>query len=50
MSCEDRPTADTDPGECRWCLEWATGGEECPYHGERAQVEGDKDLPHNEGR
>lgn len=37
MSCEGRPTADTDPGECRWCLEWATGGGDCPYHGERVR-------------
>lgn len=36
-----RPARDTEPGECRWCLEWATGGDDCPYHGEQAQVEGD---------
>lgn len=41
---DDRPTADTDPGECRWCFEWAIGdAEDCPYHGEKAQVQGDSE-------
>lgn len=31
-----RPTADTDPGECRWCLEENFGCAPCPYHGEGA--------------
>jgi hypothetical protein len=33
---EERPTQDTDPGECRWCFEEAiSGADPCPYHGER---------------
>lgn len=36
-SVDARPTAETDPGECRWCFDEATGGKECPYHGETAQ-------------
>jgi len=35
----ERPTADTDPGSCAWCFDEAAGGDQCPYHGERAQVE-----------
>lgn len=31
-----RPTADTDPGDCRWCFEEAVGGKACPYHSERS--------------
>ena len=34
---QDRPTADTDPGSCRWCMEEAMGAAQCPYHGEAAQ-------------
>ena len=33
----ERPTADTDPGSCRWCMEEAFGAAPCPYHGEAAQ-------------
>lgn len=35
----ERPTADTDPGACRWCWEESFIGRECPYHGESAQRE-----------
>lgn len=34
----NRPTAETDPSDCRWCFEEAFGGQPCPYHGERAQT------------
>lgn len=30
----ERPTAETDPGECAWCFQEAMGDRPCPYHGD----------------
>lgn len=35
---DERPTFDTDPVNCRWCLDEFIS-RECPYHGETAQAE-----------
>jgi hypothetical protein len=36
---DERPTQDTDPGECKWCWQEALGDKPCPYHGERDERE-----------